>query len=208
MKDYNQEYFFLRRKGNNFPLVDYINWPDSDIDYLEEEFEDKRVIPFMFSEPLPNAPQIADLHTCAYKLVISKKIKDILSKMYLKNIQFIPATIQDSSGEMHEEYYIIHIYNLIECMDMKASAWEADMDDPEMVYNIEKLVLDNEKLNKIPIENRLVLALQEHPLTTVYHRTIIEKILAAKPTGVGVYCLADWDGSNPFEDEFWDYIMS
>ena len=208
MKDYNQEYFYVRRKGINFPSIDYVNWPDSDLDYLTDVYDGEKVIPFKFGEPMPNNLRLADLHGCAYKMVCSEIIKKALEEMNLKGVQFIPATIRDHTDKVIEGYYIIHIYNLIECMNMDISKWRSPRRTPEIIQSIDKLVLDNEKLDVIPLEDRLVFALKEHPLTTLYHRSVIDKILSVTPTGVGVYCLADWDGSNPFEDEFWEYIMS
>ena len=188
MKDYNQEYFFIRRKGINYPLIEYVNWPDS--------------------APLPDKPEMGDFHSCAYKAIVSETIKNIINLINLKEVQFIPATICNQAGEIVEGYYIIHIYHFIQAMDKEKSDWEEDDDNPERAFSIDELVLDNEKLDKIPLEDRLVFALKEHPLTTVYHRSVIDKILALQPTGLGVYCLAEWNGSNPFEDEFWEYVMS
>ena len=207
MKDYNQEYFFLQEKGNNYPLISYVDWPDGDIAFLEAPYKENKIIPFKFRDPLPSKPEIADLHACSYKMIVSQRIKMQLEEMNLKEVQFIPATIYNQAGEIVEGYYIIHIYHFIQAMDKEKSDWEEDS-NPEQAYSIDELVLDNEKLDKIPLEDRLVFALKEHPLTTVYHRSVIDRILALQPIGVGVYCLADWDESNPFEDEFREYIMS
>ena len=208
MKDYNQEYFFIRRKGINYPLIDYINWPDSDIDFLKDIYNEGKIIPFKYGDPIPDKPELGDLHGCGYKLIISNRLKEQLETMNLKKVQFIPATIQNQAEEIVDGYYIIHVHHFIQAMDKNNSDWKKDRKNPDRAVRINKIVLDNNYLEEIPLEDRLVFALKEHPLTTVYHRSVVEKMLTLQPTGVGVYCLADWDGSNPFEDEFREYVMS
>ncbi len=205
MTDYNQEYFYIRRKGTNNPMIEFFNWQDG---FSKSSRQENTPIPFKFCEPIPDNPQFADLHSGGSTMVISEKIKEQLDAMKLKDVQLIPATIEDINGDEHDGYYYIHIYNLIECMDKEKSEWRSPRRHPDKVMSVDKLVLDNEKLDKIPLEERLVFALSEEPLTKLYHRSVVEKILSAKPTGVRFYCISDFDGSQPFEDEFWDYIMS
>ena len=96
MKDYNQEYFFLRRKGNNIPSIDFVNWPDGDIKFLKSSYTDDKVIPFKFREPIPKDPQFADLHACSYKMIISERIKEQLETLNLRDIQLSVIRLKKS----------------------------------------------------------------------------------------------------------------
>ncbi len=197
MNDYSQEYFYMRTKGVNFPIVNFTHWQDGEIEFSKKSWQGNMPIPFKFCEPVPDNPQLADLHRGGYMMVISEKIKEQLDVMKLKDIQFVPATIEDIGGDEHEGYYYIHIYNLVECMDKERSKWEKDEFIPGRVYRIDKLILDNDKLDKIPLEERLVFALKERYLEKVYHRSVVEKILSVKPIGIEFYSLSDFDGNLP-----------
>ncbi len=127
MNDYNKEYFYMRTKGVNFPMVDFVNWQEGDLEFSKNSRSENTPIAFKFCEPLPDNPQLADLHGGgSITMVLSEKIKEQLDAMKLKDVQFVPATIEDIGGDEHEGYYYIHIYNLVECMDKEKSDWKED----------------------------------------------------------------------------------
>lgn len=211
MKDYNQEYFYMYAKGVNFPRLSFTGSQpikDSQLFYSEERIDNDHIIPLMFASPILPKPQLADVHHIGSTLAISEKLKSHLEQLRLKNVQFIPASIQDYSDDIYNNFYIIHIYNLVRCADLEKSEWRPVRRDPSRVLSFDKLILDNELLDKIPLEDRLVIALEEQNLDKIYHRSIVDHILKLWPTGVTFYPLAGFTGNEPFEDEFLEYIKS
>lgn len=211
MEDYNQEYYFMKSTGIDFPMLDYAGSQpikNSNLFYSREAIDDSKVIPLMFARPIPRNPKLADVLHVGGSLVISERLKDHLSKLKLKDVQFIPATIQDDSDEVHEGYFIIHIHNIIRCADLKKSKWTRSVRNPDRVQSFDKLILDNEALDKIPLDSRLVVALQEENSERIYHQSIANHILSLRPTGVSFYRVAGYKQIEPFEDEFLEQIES
>lgn len=211
MKNYNEEYYYLEPNGINYPALDFAgpNQIKNKFKFFKEDAIDESVIELQFSAPIPRKPKMADLHSMASNRVISRRLRDLLISLNLKDVQFIPAVITDKNGDLIEDYFIIHIHNIIKCADMEKSIYEDDNDEDavKLVYDFEKLVLDNKRLDKIPLEERLVFFVDESDLRRLYHRTVAEKILSLKPTGVAFYQLSSYDPSRPFQEEFIDWIL-
>lgn len=189
MKDCNEEYFYMIPVGNTHPVLEFIH-PDEDRLMLFEEHKvsENHLVEFQFKFPIPWHYRLADVHGYAQYLVVSDKIKNILAPMNLKNMQFLPATIKNpKTGDIYSGYWALHIYNLICCLDRGKSIYETFDEDDDHVFDIEKLVLDNRMLEKIPLEERLVFALGEEGLEIFFHISVAEKIIAAKPKGV-MFC--------------------
>ena len=129
-------------------------------------------------------------------------MKNVLEGLHLKGVQFLPAIVQDKEGEEHEGYFIIHVTNLIECMDKEKSEWKPNKYKPGKASDLDKLVLNNDALDKIPLESRLVFAVWEKSLHVLYHQSVVEKILEIAPTGLTIYRLSKWDSKLPFIEEY------
>jgi hypothetical protein len=80
-----------------------------------------------------------------------------------------------------EDYICINVEdNTYEAMDKEKSDFEYDCGS----YWINKIVLDREILKDIPLNKRLGFRLREKPGYPLYHKSVVEAILALEPTGV------------------------
>lgn len=209
--DYNEEYFYLIESGTRYPSLDYDDDNDNyDVELYEEaplDTTETRIV--CFGDPVPRKPLLADHHYLIEGApVISDRLKNVLESLNLKNMQFIPAIIRDDKEDEHEGFFIIHVYNMIRCMDKEQSKWRPSPWNSENAINIDKLVLDNEALDKIPLEDRLVFALDELGTFVLYHQSIIEKILEIEPTGLTIYRLSKYDPSAPFKEEYFSKLSN
>jgi hypothetical protein len=203
--DYNEEYFYLIRSGNRFPTLEYDdNYDGDDTEIFDEtplDTTETRIV--CFSALIPHNPSLADYHFLGKNApVISERLKNVLESMKLKDMQFLPAVILDNKDNEHEGFFIVHAYNMIRCMDKENSEWRPSPWNSENAINIEKLVLDNGELGKIPLKKRLVFALGELRTHVLYHRSVVEKILEIEPTGLTVSRLSKYDSSLPFKEEY------
>lgn len=180
MKGYEDEYFYIKICGINYPLLKFEN--NSDVFYLYKENEAKitNTICLKFSKPIPENPKLGDFHSTGGFDVISDRLKNLLECLNLKNVQFIPVNILDKSNCNHTGYYIVHVYNIIS---------------------------DFSCLDNIPLKERLVFILQEKR-DIIYHQSIIEKILELHPKGLCIYRLSKYDESYTFQYEYFDYLNS
>jgi hypothetical protein len=74
-------------------------------------------------------------------------------------------------------------------MDKEKSDFE---EDDYGDYNIESFQLDEKVLKKIPLEERLVFKLKEDGTIELYHRSVVDAIMATKPEGVMFTKVEDW----------------
>lgn len=205
MKDYNEDYFYIDRTGDRYPLLKYNEFYDGNHTeiYARTPLDTTKERLIRFAPPIPRNPKLGDLHYLAQNApVISERLKNVLESLNLKNMQFLPAVIYDKWSEEHKNFFIIHAYNMIRCMDKEKSKWRPSPWNSENAIGIEKLVLDNEVLDQIPLEERLVFALSELSAHVLYHQSIVEKILEINPTGLTVYRLSKWDPSLPFIENY------
>jgi hypothetical protein len=205
MTDYNQEYFYLRGGGKvtpngaEYPSLKYSNKyePHSSMELLSEEVldETKRILSIWFIEPMPPI-EFADFHNLeATNLVVSEQIKNVLESFNLKDVQLIPAVILDKKEKQHDGFYIIKVNNLLKVMDKENSSWE-EYEKKLGKGSIGELVLDNEVMDKIPLEERFVFAAWEDNGKVLFHHFVIEKMLELNPKGLNITGLIDWWDSN------------
>ncbi|MFV0538270.1 MAG: imm11 family protein [Dysgonomonas sp.] len=205
MNDYNQKYFFLDyAEVGIYPSVQYsIYEPHSSMELLREKVLDETTRSLSFTKHSSKDGKLGDYHFLdEHAPAISERMKNILESFNLNDVQFIPAVILDHDENKYEGYYIIRVHNLIKCMDKDKSVWTPSQKKPGKARSIDKLVLDNEVLDKIPLEDRLVFAIWENSLKVCYHYSVVEKLLELEPKGMSVYQLAKWDPSAPFKGEY------
>ena len=186
------EYYVLERdSSHSYPLI--MCDPDSEhteeyiYDYENEKIPKPAVMEFTFSEPYFKKPLIGDYFSQP-ESVISDKLKKILSSMNIFGIQIIPAIITSNKGDMYEDYYYIHIYNIIKSMDKLNSKFEEGDD----CYFIDKFKLDLNILRNIPLEKRLIFKLEEDQTLMLYHKSVVEALMSVEPTGLKFIKVEDW----------------
>lgn len=205
MTDYNQEYFYISyAELDKYPGVKYsIYEPHSSFELLRSRVLDETPRILSFRNTFSGTPQFGDFHSLdEHAPVLSERMKNVLESFHLKDVQFIPAIILDESEEEHKGFYIIRVHNEIQCMNKELSSWEPSENKPGKAFSIDKLVLDNEVLDKIPLEERLVFAMWEKKMKVCYHYSVVEKLLELEPKGMTVYRLSKWDPSAPFMGEY------
>lgn len=207
MKNYNEEYFFLSWDGlAKHPLLTEAE-DQSESVLLEEVAISPEEFPFMleFMEPKPKKAEMVDYHSYSTSHVINEKLKKILEDYNLPNVQFIPAEITTSKGERYDDYYIIHIYNLIQCVNKEESTFTTFEDGS--VKELNNLVLNNKLLDTIPLGERLVFAIGEQSILSLFHISVVEKLLKAGAEGMTVYRVSKWNKYAPQEEEISKFFL-
>ncbi|MEO6329419.1 MAG: DUF1629 domain-containing protein [Ginsengibacter sp.] len=190
------EYYLIHRKGDDtMPLL---AGDDNCPTYLYEEgpMENPKLMSFRIRKPVPKNPKIVDYHSTPNS-VISKKIHDVIAPLKIEGIQLLPSTIKVKDKELIKNYWAIHIYNRIKCLDLKLSKCTSDDD---MLDDVEKLILDKKKLKAIPLAKRLVFRLEEDYSYQLYHVSIVEAIKAVDPVGVGFTNIENWNEESYFDN--------
>jgi hypothetical protein len=185
------DYYLIERKGDKaYPLIAGTSGSAHTYEYLEkrgEYIENPQKMEFSFCKPIPRKPVIGDYFS-ETESVVSEKIKNVLESMHIKGIQLIPAKVESNKGDIYENFYYIHIYNIIEAMDKENSKFEYEYE----MYYIDSFTLDNKVLEKIPLEERLVFKLKEDITMKLYHKSVADAIMATNPEGVQFIKVEDW----------------
>jgi hypothetical protein len=176
------EYYFIGRANNNqHPLlIEDSNCPP--YSWEKERIENPQRMFFCLGKPVPKKPKMVDYHSTPDS-VISKKIFDVLDEMKIKGIQLIPATITGKNNEIYEDYWYIHIINRYPALDREKSVYEWD-DFIKVASPLEKVVLNEEFLKTVPLEERLIFYLAENGVEQLFHKSVVDAIMATNPEGV------------------------
>ena len=192
------DYYIIGMSGiANAPLL----IEDEDCPYYitnEQYVENPERMFFCLGAPIPRNPLMVDYHPVPYT-VVSKKICDILQPLSIKGIQLIPATITGKNNELYEDYFYLHIYNIYPLLDKglsNFSKWNETLDE---AIGLSKIVLVKEKLDEISLENRLILKLREKDTFELYHKSVVDAIMATNPEGIVFTSLADWNTGKAFD---------
>lgn len=207
MKDYNDEYFFVMRdQSSRFPslILDDVDNHYSIKMLQARPLECISPLHLKFNRP-PRKPIMADFHRLnAPTSVVTEKLKIVFESLDLNYIQLLPVLIRDKSDDIIEGYHILKVFNSVECVDMEKSEYETMLSGDILAFN--KLVLDNEKLDQIPLKDRLIINLAEHSTSVLYHISVVERILETAPTGLVVYRVSKWDSEAPFIEAYVSYL--
>jgi len=124
------------------------------------------------AEPKPNNPEFVDYHTYDLEQSVSTKFVTAFEQTKFPGIQFLKGTKGNVIDELKLDYYYLHCLQLIACMDKEKS--NADLSSRGRIISYTKLVLDNDVLNKIPLEQRLIFWLREDLMTCVVHQKFVD----------------------------------
>ena len=184
----NDDYFVLERE--NIEVYPVISWGNTEMP-AATALPDSTILELIWAEPIPENGIMVDYHGMP-DAIISEKIKNILDKDNIKDIQLVSSTITAPNNERFEKYYLFHIFNQIECLDHNNSDIDFD-DDLGIADNITSFMLDEKKLQSIKLEDRLVFIVKEFPILKIIHKTIKEKILSTSPKGVRFIPIKEWN---------------
>jgi len=105
----------------------------------------------------------------------------------------VPAQVRNPKDPFAEtkNYWFLHIWNRISCLNREQSEVDIDEDDG-MIWDIDKLVLDEEKLNAFKLEQRLIFELAEDSSVILIHQSIKDVIMSVNPTGFRFVNASEW----------------
>jgi hypothetical protein len=123
--------------------------------------------------------------------VYSQKIHDVLKPMNIKNYSLLPCIIADKRGEQHKDFWLEHIYNAIPCIDTEKSECRY-ISFGKTWGSFKKIVLKNELLKDIPPEERLIFRPAETSEFMLYHKSIVDAVMAVKPVNIKFIPVDEW----------------
>lgn len=190
-------------KGGRVPLLEVDDSVDpSGTDFLD--FYNKVPADYAahlcFGPPVPSNPSL-DVDGLALGdkcCVFSEKIYNAVYPHHFKGLQFVPAVIRGMKDEKISGFYIANIYRILPSFDQEQSIYKRVNKLTGKWDGIKKIVLDKERLSKIPVEDRLVFVAEEKPAFVLYHKTIVDAIMSTNPEGITVTPVEEWHEGGRF----------
>jgi hypothetical protein len=197
---YNEfDYYLIERDGNYMsPLLmdnDEINSDGTAFLRRMEMVAPETTIHLVFNPPIPPKPQMTDYLWLGYGAVFSKKIFDVLKDIAVKDFQLVPAIIKDPKGNEYSDYWIAGICREFAFLDPNKSDVHLIRTEGRMAGRwdgIEKMVIDEAEMAKVPLEERLIYKCKEGSAYNFYHRSVVDAIMSVNPTGIVFTKVEDW----------------
>jgi hypothetical protein len=186
------DYYIIGGDGNpSAPLLRADGDQDTWFLIGDEPVEIEKPMELCFNSPIPRNPKMLDYHSLP-DTVVSKKIYEALAPMNVYGIQLVPAVVRNNkTNDIYEDYWVVYVYNEISCVDRNLSEYTVDEDNGS-IRQIYTLVLDKKVLENIPLEKRLVFRLGEGISKLIYHKSVVDAIMAVNPEGIRFGKIKDW----------------
>ena len=191
------DYYLIARDGKfTSPLLmndDEIN--SGGIAFLRRlnKVESEETIHLTFNPPIPQKPDMTDyLWLSGGGAVFSKSVFNILKDVDIKDFQLVSAKIKDNKGKEYSDYYIANSYRKFAFLDKDESEVDEIWEDGNW-SGIEKMVIDEEEMAKVPLEERLIYRSEENTTYCFYHKSIVDLIMSTNPTGIKFISVEDWE---------------
>ena len=191
-------YLVFAQSAPSVPAITLSDDSDyDDLDMIQEEI-DADILEFEIDEPFPKKPVMVDFHDDGTIEVVSAKIYQALQSLNAKKMQLIPATIHDSRNDVtYDNYFYPHVYFRINCLNKEKSTYTIGVGGN--VNTISKISLDTEVLSKIPLEERLAFRLGEMFTFQLFHKSVVDAIMATEPKGVRFVKVEDYHVGAAFD---------
>jgi hypothetical protein len=194
MIDLNDEYYVLEPENNNsYPMIGASIRPRS----LGKEVIGEYSLNLYLDGPTPKKPEYVDFHTSGSTPVVSIMMKDLLEPLEIYGIQFLKGTQGNLIEELKLDYYLLHIYSRIICVNREKSDIDED-EDGGYVSDVKTLVIDSELLLKIPEKKRLIFKVREYGVIQLFHKSIVDVIESAGLKGLRFIPVKKWNDNAAF----------
>lgn len=193
MTDLNDEYFVLEpENNNNYPLISASLRPKSQGERVVGDYSLK----IYQRDPMPKNPEYVDFHTSGSTPVVSRKLKELLEPIDIYGIQFLKGTKGDVIEALELDYYLLHIYCSIGCIEIDSS--NVDLDEDGDVVDVKSFTIDSNTLMKVPEDQRMVFELDEYGTLQLFHKSIVEIIESAGLKGLRFIPVKEWNDNVAF----------
>ena len=136
-----------------------------------------------------------DYHEVLPAGLISEKFKLVLEGFNLPGVDFYETDLENN-GKVWDDRYLVHVWQNYPALHQGRSKIKGTYVDNDFI--LKSMSLDENLLDKVPLEERLVFRLNEKP-EYLYHESVVAAIKAADLTGVRFIKVADWGVASAFE---------
>ena len=145
----------------------------------------------VFNPPIPPKPDMTDYLNLNCRAVFSTKIRDVLKEISIKDFQLVPAIVKDPKGNEYSDYWIANTYRKYAFLDKDKSEY-GSITSKGSWSMIKKMVVDEERMSKVLLADRLIYVGEESSAYVFYHKSVVDAIMSVNPTGLIFVPVAEW----------------
>ena len=115
----------------------------------------------------------------ASDVLIEDEIYKTLKVRNILDVSYYPAVYVDDLGNLHENFWFMNVLKMRDCWCRKRSDYMDSSPSSTGKYYIEKIVLDENVLNQVPVEQRLIFKLGGSMIAyTLIHKSLVNVFLS------------------------------
>jgi hypothetical protein len=133
-------------------------------------------------KPVVYADCYMDFSLSMTSFVVSPKVYAVLHGMEVYGVQFIPVTLMEDDKVKYTDFWYVHNYNFLSVLSPKDCRYQV-INGMVNRNNLLEIKLNNKKLGKISLENRLIFRFPLLRSYFIFHYSVVEKIIAVNPVG-------------------------
>jgi len=197
MNNFNEEYYVIIRENNNkYPTFNGWIMPRS-LKKIKVEENTEHQIWLTTGHGNGKHNEYVDYHSSGGQSVCSKEFADLILSFETGGIQFLKGTHGDVVEEVERDYYMMHFYNRIACVEREKSNIEINP-ETNFIRSIRGFSINEEVLNKIPFEKRQIFFLDESAFIKLFHESIVEKMMNSGLKGFRFIKASQWGDNSAF----------
>ncbi len=132
-------------------------------------------------------------------VIVNKEIRDKIQYFDIEYTQLYPSVIIDDDNKSHEGYWLINIYDRLDCLDFDKCEIE-DYDPTDRKHEINKFYFSDVLMDQIPEEKRLMIRPKKDDMGyTFFHQKIVDIFLDSGVTNLRFFKVSDWEAGVEFE---------
>lgn len=133
-------------------------------------------------------------------MIVKGHIRDFLKEFETPGMQLYPAIYIDDNENWHDDYWLLNFYDSLDCWDRNNSIYEPEPPDSPIDPDIRKFSLDNQVLDKIPKEQRLVFRMGGSSEAFIFmHQDIVDFLRKINSSGVRFFRISEFECSFEFK---------
>ncbi|WP_199611055.1 imm11 family protein [Flocculibacter collagenilyticus] len=136
--------------------------------------------------------------------IITTKLRDKIKHIDFKVMQLYPSVYIDDKDKWHENYWCMNFWEEVDYWDKeksklsKTSRKRLATNPNAVVIDIYKYVLDVEKLDKVPLAERLIFKIDRGMGYIFIHQSIADILMEENPTGIKLVKVSDFEEGKQF----------
>jgi hypothetical protein len=192
---YDEQYYFLEE---DMSATSDVEWVDNAFDVDEFNAYKALTVPHILNMKIDEdddrvPPVLGDFLSEPFH-VWSKRARDIIVDLASYRVQMFPVVVHHQDQQF-ESFFFMNCHDEISAMHRKRSKFK----ELGMSFYIDSLSLDENILDKIPEDQRMIFALEEKAAYYLYHEKVVKALEGIGATGFRFVKVKDWNIGSAFD---------